>query len=65
MARVGGGVCIRLYVMCTHLYATRGWRLIFPMLTVAAAAAAHKAPSDIIPHDYTQMLMAANSCKCL
>lgn len=51
-----------LYVMCTHLYSTRGWGLIFTMLTVSAA---HEAPSDIIPHDYTQMLMAANSCKCL
>lgn len=50
---------LRLYVMCTHLYSTQGWGLIFTML------AAHEAPSHIIPHDYTQMLMAANSCKCL
>lgn len=32
------------------------------MLTVAAA---DEAPSHIIPHDYTQMLMAANGYKCL
>lgn len=28
-------------------------------------AAADDAPSYIIPHDYTQMLMDANSYKCL
>lgn len=58
---IGDSVC-DVYALCTHLYSTCRWILIFTMLTVAAA---DEAPSDIIPHDYTQMLMAANSCKCL
>lgn len=60
-----------MYALCTHLYDTlcsntalsSTWILIFSMLT--GAAAADETPSHIIPHDYTQMLMAANSYKCL
>ncbi len=62
-----------MYAFCTHLYCTlcstaaelsssSRWILIFSVLAVAAA---DEAPSHIIPHDYTQMLMAANSYKCL
>lgn len=65
-------ICLNMYALCTHLRrslcpsaaelsSSCRWILILPPLTVAAA---DEAPSHIIPHDYKQMLMAANGCKC-
>lgn len=52
-------------VLCVLFYARLNFADEFPFSPCSPWLLPDEDPRDIIPHDYTQMLMAANSCKCL